>query len=175
MPKVVVGAAKNIIVRTRRIRRRWAILLSLVVIVGAGLLFVRTVLAVHDTGAFELDGNATDQVVLAGDDWENIFNNTSTTSTASTFVNDGSLNATISRAVDRRTRRTSASGPGRTDPAGCPTRTTSWTASQPATRWLRARVVRAEPQPLARCSTSDPIVTTTAATRSRAFGSSRAR
>ena len=95
MPKVVVGAAKNIIVRTRRIRRRWAILLSLVVIVGAGLLFVRTVLAVHDTGAFELDGNATDQVVLAGDDWENIFNNTSTTSTASTFVNDGSLNATI--------------------------------------------------------------------------------
>jgi hypothetical protein len=86
---------RNVVDRTKRIPRRWAVLLSLIVIVGAGLLFVRTVLAVHDTGAFELDGNATDSVVTPGDDWENIFNNTSTTAVASTFVNDGALNATI--------------------------------------------------------------------------------
>jgi hypothetical protein len=50
-------------------RKRWALTLSLIVIVGAGLAFVRTVLAVHATGAFELDGDATSQ---STDDWDRV-------------------------------------------------------------------------------------------------------
>lgn len=67
---------------------RWWALLSLAIVAGAG---VATVLAVHDTGAFELEGNA---VHNAADDWADVFNNTDT-AFASTFTNDGSLNATI--------------------------------------------------------------------------------
>jgi hypothetical protein len=72
----VIGATKNVVDRTRRIPRRWAVLLSLIVIVGAGLLFVRTVLAVHKDCLFELDGNVLDEVKACpddGDDWTTIF------------------------------------------------------------------------------------------------------
>jgi len=95
MARKVIGAARNVARKTKGIPRRWAVLLSLIVTVAAGLLFVRTVLAVHDTGAFELDGNATDAVATPGDDWDRIFAGTSTTAVAATFVNDGALNATI--------------------------------------------------------------------------------
>jgi len=64
-----------------------------------------TALAVHDTGAFELDGNATNDPALPGDDWDNVCHQVtgsdcSTTSnttgaTAVAFAGDGALNATI--------------------------------------------------------------------------------
>jgi hypothetical protein len=46
--------------------------------------------AVHDTGAFELDGNATNNPAVAGDDWDNVchqvlHNDCSTTSDTSAF------------------------------------------------------------------------------------------
>jgi len=44
-------------------------MLTLAVIGAAGLLFVRTVLAVHDTGHFELDGDATSETT---DDWDRV-------------------------------------------------------------------------------------------------------
>src|SRR5262245_34918539 len=49
---------------------RW--LSSIALFVVAGLMFVPAVLfAVHDTGAFELDGNAANGLAL-GDDWDNV-------------------------------------------------------------------------------------------------------
>ena len=53
-------------------RRRWAFLLCLVVTVGAGIMFIPGALAVHDTGAFELDGNAVNNPAVNGDDWDNV-------------------------------------------------------------------------------------------------------
>jgi hypothetical protein len=67
MGKKVIGMARNV-GRTAR-QRRWATMLSLVVVVAAGLFFMRTVLAVHETGHFELDGDATSQ---ATDDWDRV-------------------------------------------------------------------------------------------------------
>jgi hypothetical protein len=37
-----------------------------------GLYFIPAAQAVHDTGAFELDGNATNNPAVAGDDWDNV-------------------------------------------------------------------------------------------------------
>lgn len=77
--------------RRRSWPARWWVLLSLALAAGAGVV---TVLAVHDTGAFELDGNAQRN---AFDDWEDVFNGTTdpVLTVATSFVNDGSLNATI--------------------------------------------------------------------------------
>jgi hypothetical protein len=97
MGKKVIGIARDVVGPTGSWQRRWAVLLSLVIIVGAGLVFVRTVLAVHDTGAFELDGNATQSV---SDDWDEVFLGTSD-AIASSFNSDDlvgngpSLQATI--------------------------------------------------------------------------------
>ena len=44
--------------------------LILVALLSAGMIIAPSVLAVHDEGIFELDGNAVDQAA-AGDDWEN--------------------------------------------------------------------------------------------------------
>jgi hypothetical protein len=76
----VIGVTKNVVDKTRGIPRRWAVLLSLIVIVGAGLLFVRTVLAVHDAGKFQLDGDAASGTFtvptvpppLPPDDWDKV-------------------------------------------------------------------------------------------------------
>jgi len=51
---------------TARWLRRWGIMFSLAIVAGAGAL----VLAVHDTGLFELDGNATTQTFT---DWDRVF------------------------------------------------------------------------------------------------------
>jgi hypothetical protein len=70
-----------------------------------GLVGPQPASAVHDTGAFELEGNATNDPAVAGDDWDNVCHEVlgadcSTTSdtsgaTAVSWVADGSLNATI--------------------------------------------------------------------------------
>jgi hypothetical protein len=53
-------------------RRRWWLLSCLVVAIGLAAVCIPGALAVHDTGAFELDGNATNDPALAGDDWDNV-------------------------------------------------------------------------------------------------------
>lgn len=60
-------------------RRRWTILFSVLVAVGFGVLFIPGALAVHDTGAFELDSGAaganavTDHAGTgAPDDWDRV-------------------------------------------------------------------------------------------------------
>jgi hypothetical protein len=68
-----------------RARRRWGVLvvslaLMLTAMGGAAL-------AVHDDGVFELDGNAVDDG--AGDDWENIFDNTDTADATTEIQFDG--------------------------------------------------------------------------------------
>jgi hypothetical protein len=90
-------------------QRRRLLLVTVVVSVGAlGAFVVSDALAVHDTGAFELDGNATNDPAVAGDDWDNVCHQvtgadcstTSNTSasggaTAADWVSEPNLNATI--------------------------------------------------------------------------------
>ena len=57
--------------------RRWGILLSLVIAAATGMVLVKTVLAVHDTGRFQLDGDAKTSANTAGtpaatDDWDKV-------------------------------------------------------------------------------------------------------
>jgi hypothetical protein len=62
-------------------------------------------LAVHDTGSFELDGNATNNSAVPGDDWDNVCHqvtgtdcsttNNTNGATAVDWVSDGNLNSTI--------------------------------------------------------------------------------
>jgi len=61
--------------RTRRIRVRTRLTALVAAVTLVGSLSVASVLAVHDDGVFELDRNALDDGV-AGDDWENIFDDT---------------------------------------------------------------------------------------------------
>ena len=64
---------RDVVDRARGIPTRWAIALTLAVVAAAGLTFVRTVLAVHATGAFELDGDATSLTATpATDDWDRV-------------------------------------------------------------------------------------------------------
>jgi hypothetical protein len=66
---------------------------------------VPTVLAVHDTGAFELDGNATNDPAVPGDDWDNVCHQVSPTdcptpagtsgATATSWVAELNPNATV--------------------------------------------------------------------------------
>jgi len=77
--------------------------LTLLVIVGAGLFAVRTVLAVHlIQGGFELEGNAVTNDALHFHDWDQVYtdslstpNGTSSGATAISFTDDGPANATI--------------------------------------------------------------------------------
>jgi hypothetical protein len=88
-------------------RRRWlaAGIAALTVTAAVTMLSAGPASAVHDTGAFELDGNATNNPAVAGDDWDNVCHqvtgsNCSTTSnttgaTAVDWVAEPNLNATI--------------------------------------------------------------------------------
>ena len=63
--------ARKVIGPTGSRRRRWLFLLFAVAAVAAASI-IPGALAVHDTGAFELDGNATNNPAVAGDDWDNV-------------------------------------------------------------------------------------------------------
>ena len=65
MGKRIIGIAGKVAGPKGTWRRRWSIFLALVLAVGAGLI----VRAVHDTGAFELDGNA---VTTTSNDWDEV-------------------------------------------------------------------------------------------------------
>jgi hypothetical protein len=94
---------------TGRRRRRWltagiAMLSTTAAVVALGL-GVGPAAAVHDTGAFELDGNATNNPAVPGDDWDNVCHqvlgtdcSTSSNTTGATAVDwvaEPNLNASI--------------------------------------------------------------------------------
>jgi hypothetical protein len=54
---------------SRRWSARWGVLLSVVFAFTAGAVYV---LAVHDTGAFQLDADANTQAATPGDDWDRV-------------------------------------------------------------------------------------------------------
>jgi hypothetical protein len=53
-------------------RRRRFLLIPLLAMCAMASLYVTGAQAVHDTGAFELDGNATNDSSVLGDDWDNV-------------------------------------------------------------------------------------------------------
>jgi hypothetical protein len=92
---------------SRRHRRRWltaglAVASSIAAVIALG---VAPALAVHDTGVFELDGNATNNPAVPGDDWDNVCHqvlgtdcstsNDTTGSIARDWVAEPNHNATI--------------------------------------------------------------------------------
>ncbi len=85
-------------------RRRSLIAGTLAVVAGG--VFAISAMGVHNTGAFELEGNATNDPAVAGDDWDNVCRavlgtNCSTTTgvgaanTAVSWVSEPNLDATI--------------------------------------------------------------------------------
>jgi hypothetical protein len=93
--------------RAFRLRTRRALIAAGTVIgtTAALALFAGSASAVHDTGLFELDGNAVNSAATPGDDWDNVChqvlgsgcsttNNTSG-ATAVSWVSEPNLNATI--------------------------------------------------------------------------------
>jgi hypothetical protein len=90
-----------------RCRRRWltaglAVASSTAAVIA---LAVVPAFAVHDTGAFELDGNATNNPAVSGDDWDNVCHqvtgsdcstaNNTNGATAVDWVAESNVNATI--------------------------------------------------------------------------------
>jgi hypothetical protein len=83
-------------------RRKSAVAAALAVLVGG--VFATAAVAVHDTGAFELDGNAVNGIA-PGDDWDNVCHqklgsdcsttNNTTGASAIEWVSEPNLNATI--------------------------------------------------------------------------------
>ena len=69
MARKLIGMTGRVVGPNRSWGRRCGILLSLVMALVADIALVKTVLAVHDTGRFELDGNATSS---ASDDWDKV-------------------------------------------------------------------------------------------------------
>src|SRR6266487_661586 len=90
-------------------RRRRLLLVPILFTAALALFWVGGAQAVHKTGAFELDGNATNDPSTSGDDWDNVCfqyasplpsggcgTTTPTTgSTSGSWASDGSLNSTI--------------------------------------------------------------------------------
>jgi hypothetical protein len=66
------GMTERVLGPTGSPRRRWTLLLPLVAVFALGLFYIAGAQAVHDLGAFELEGNATNDAALAGDDWDNV-------------------------------------------------------------------------------------------------------
>jgi hypothetical protein len=106
--------ARKVVGPTGSRRRRWLFLCTAMAAIAMAVLFIPSAFAVHDTGAFELDGNAT--AATTSDDWDRVCYqvavNGGATAAAATaqctatqglgsantgaaWVNDGALNATI--------------------------------------------------------------------------------
>jgi hypothetical protein len=91
--------------KTKIKKRTWRVLGAASALVLAMGIAIPAALAVHDTGAFELDGNATNAAATPGDDWDNVChqvlgNDCSTTdntngATAVDWVAEPNLNSTI--------------------------------------------------------------------------------
>jgi hypothetical protein len=74
MARKVIGMATNVAGPPGSWRRRWAVLLSLGIAVGAVVVFMQTVQAVHDLD-FELDGNIVNDGIVSNGlvDWADFF------------------------------------------------------------------------------------------------------
>ena len=91
--------------RRRRLLTAGIAMLSATTAIVALGLGVGPASAVHDTGAFELDGNATNNPAVAGDDWDNVCHqvtgsdcsttNNTTGATAVDWVAEPNVNSTI--------------------------------------------------------------------------------
>ena len=93
--------------RLSRARKRW--LTAIIAAAGAAVAItafgIGPASAVHDTGAFELDGNATNKRAAPGDDWDNVCHqvtgsdcsttNNTTGATAVDWVAEPNVNSTI--------------------------------------------------------------------------------
>ncbi len=86
-------------------RRRRFLLVPILTTALATIFLVAGAQAVHDTGAFELDGNAVNNPAVAGDDWDNVCHQVTggdcstssdtTGSIARSWQHDGAKNASI--------------------------------------------------------------------------------
>jgi hypothetical protein len=86
-------------------RRRRLLAVPILLVACAALFWIGGASAVHDTGAFELDGNATNNPAVPGDDWDNVCHqvthadcsttNDTTGATAVDWVAEPNINATI--------------------------------------------------------------------------------
>src|SRR5690242_21173349 len=64
--------ARKVVGPTGSRRRRWLFLCMAIAAIATAVVFIPSAFAVHDTGAFELDGNATNSAATPGDDWDNV-------------------------------------------------------------------------------------------------------
>jgi hypothetical protein len=64
--------ATRILGPTGSTRRRRFLIVPVLLVACTALFWIVGAQAVHDTGAFELDGNATNNSAVAGDDWDNV-------------------------------------------------------------------------------------------------------
>jgi hypothetical protein len=153
-------------------RRRRLLAVPVLLVACAGLFWIGGAQAVHDTGAFELDGNATNNAV-PGDDWDNVCHqvthsdcsttNDTTGATAVSWVSEPNTSASIFTVASKDPNDVSTWS-WKDQGVACPIRTTCSTASRRGIRRGRATF----------CS-SAPTGSTTAATPSRVSGSSRTR
>ena len=90
MARKVIGLAVG---RQGSARRRWTLLLSLVVAVGAGAVFMHTTLLAAVKDGFELDKNTIENTAGAPEDWNTIYtaetSGGTTTANAFSFIPDG--------------------------------------------------------------------------------------
>src|SRR5262249_5441145 len=63
----------------------------ILLIACTALFFIAGAQAVHDTGAFELDGNATNNPAVLGDDWDNVCHQVTGTDCSTTNNTTGAL------------------------------------------------------------------------------------
>jgi hypothetical protein len=78
--------------RSRRFlksKRTWAVLAAACAAVLAMAIAIPAAQAVHDTGAFELDGNATNSSTVPGDDWDNVCHQVTGTDCSTTSNTNG--------------------------------------------------------------------------------------
>jgi hypothetical protein len=97
--------AKRVLGPTGSWRRRRFLLGPILLVALAALYLTAGAQAVHDTGKFELDGNATNNPAVAGDDWDNVCHqvlgtdcstsNNTTGATAVDWVAEPNHNASI--------------------------------------------------------------------------------
>src|ERR671926_316397 len=76
MSRKVISATRTLVGPKGSWVRRFGIVFSIVIAFAADMALVKTVLAVHDTGLFQLDGDAKSSTFLAGfpasDDWDKV-------------------------------------------------------------------------------------------------------
>lgn len=130
--------ARKVIGPTGSRRRRWLFLCTSAAAIAVAVLIIPSAFAVHDTGAFELDGNAT---AATTDDWDRacyqVAVNGGATAAAATaqcgasqglgaantgaaWVNDGALNATIFTGGGSKDPSDISSWAWKTDTGGLP-------------------------------------------------------